>query len=212
MPFQNFLYQNGLAKRQFFLNFVDSKWRKSSDELLSISSTINIPFFLNAILAKANNLGEVYELIGEFRCKAAGFRERRRDLNEAIERGDHPTAKRIVKALETDDVSSTWKWSLIGTVAVSALLAPAVALQLTHASTLHALEVGAMSVPGGLGADVLINLFRPKMRFLTQTAKAAASLSNASSKIESLWGTRPIKQNYKNWLNRAANLGTYQPQ
>jgi hypothetical protein len=50
------------------------------------------------------------------------------------------------------------------------------------------------------------------MRFLAHTAAAAASLGDASSKIESLWGTRPLGQNYKGWLNRAANLGTLQAQ
>jgi hypothetical protein len=210
LPFQRFLRENGLARGQGLIRFLDANFRKAIAEVYGIAGELRLPFFLSAILAKASSLADFREVLADYRLKAARLRARRKELNEAVANRDIGTSQRILKALEREDVPACWKWAA-STVAVTAVAAGAAAVESAHPGVLHALEIAAhIVVPGAIvfGAESINTLFKPRMRLIARAAAAANSLGDGRSKIAALWNLRrPLDQAYVGWLNRAAAIG-----
>lgn len=208
LPFHQFLYRKGHAARQHFVRFADQSYRRTLDKAFPDGTRMHLPFFLSAILAKSATLAEFKEMLADHRLRAAPFRARRAQLNAAVRDARPEEVDGLLRALEREEAPKLWQWCA-ATAAVGTVAGVVAAVE-THApGVMVALEVAAevTAAPAvGVGIHTLHHLFRPRTRFLHQTAEAALKLGEARAKIAALWNMRSLDDDYAEALNRVGAL------
>jgi hypothetical protein len=193
LPFQQLLYSNGEAARQYLIHYLDKSFLEKSQALLTIDDQLHLPLFLSAILAKAETLRNVRDLLTECRFKATEFRKRRAELNDAIEQGNYKQCKRLMKAIETEETPKLWRLAA-GAAGVFTLGWIGAAIHDAHPFTLHLLAVpGALFAVEGVAAAAhpyLEHLFHPRFRFVSTVSESATDMINLRGKVSSIWNAR----------------------
>jgi hypothetical protein len=194
LPFQQYLYANGEAARQNIVRFLDDKYLERTGEFGSIEHRVRVPLFLASILARASNLAEVVDLLRETRSKAASFRTRKAELEDAIRREDLKASKELMRALAVEESPKLWHFAGAA-AAVMALGYIGAAVHGLHPGPMNGLEIAGHIFGGGLFIKfaeerLLRNLISPRYRVIASASDFASQSMNMTEKVSSLWTTK----------------------
>jgi hypothetical protein len=194
LPFQQYLYTKGEAARQNIVRFLDDKYREKAGEFGSIEHRVRVPLFLGSILARASSLPDVVRLLQETRSKAASFRSRKAELEDAIRREDLKAAKELMRALAVEESPKLWHFAGAA-AAVMALGYIGAAVHGLHPGPMHGLDIAGEIFGGGLFVKfaeerLLRNLISPRYRVIATASDFASQSMNMADKVSSLWNTK----------------------
>jgi hypothetical protein len=157
-----------------------------------------LPVFLALALNDAASPPDLWASIANLRAKAARFRERRAELDRALEVGNQKQLKKIRTAIDTEaaDLTETLiaAGSAAGKVAVTSVAAHPVAHMSGHAppwlaTGLSAAIAGARKlIPKQTAQRLIWRLCRPELRFLSDVTMDSRAVIDSLPNIRRLWG------------------------
>lgn len=154
--------------------------------------TPELPLFLTTVLARAASLEDVCDEVGRLRADAEPYRAHRRELLDAIWRGDTRTVDRLRKAVQAD--THAWRGLLRASSAlalIGVLTATGfgwAALILTSLKLVKAEEDLDPAARAGLFRRIL----RPEEWFLTKVGTLSRELVNGLPRLQALWGLNDL--------------------
>ena len=207
VPFRHYGLSNAVAAQRIFedIDFVQRILNEQRTKYLH-PKPLQVPVFLTVILNRISQLNEFSEELARLRFDAIQYRERRKEVLDAIRNGNLKILKGLRAALEED--TKQWTNVLKATTVMG-----------VHGALMSALGGGIASwVIGALGIlqvyeqidqetrdSMKRTFFRPSEFFFTKIGESCTELMNAGAKIEKLWGIGPEQMSrITNDLNRIA--------
>jgi hypothetical protein len=194
LPYRVHLLKNAAVAHDRFLDVAEIQ-RALRDQTMAYMRpyTLELPVFLTTVLARATSLRDVLAEVGRLRAMGEAYRAHRRELLDAVWRGDTRTMDSLRAAVQAD--TRAWRGALKASsaLAVIGVLAATgyglAALILTSLKLVKASEELEPAARAGLFRRVL----RPEEWFLTQVGTSSRELVNTLPKLEQLW-TLPTRQ------------------
>jgi hypothetical protein len=199
LPYRHF-YEAQAFRAQNFLataDFLEHEYRSRAASFMHSRVTMQLPFFLSAVLSRISRLGEFFEELGHLRHKTAKLRTRRAELDQHLHEGDKHEVDKLKAALagEAREVVN-----VSGKVAIAAISSSIVALGAAHlgfggAESLALPGFLAFTLAEGaahLGVDEAITkaserILKPEFSILADVSDAADGLTNALPQVGRLW-------------------------
>jgi hypothetical protein len=170
----------------------DRAYGELAQRMRPMSGTrITLPVFLAVALSRAHRPEDVWAELAELREQGTRFRERRSELDHALEEGDADAygrlqaavaseAKRLVEQFSPEQIGAGVEQA-IPHIAGAAIGNIGDQISLAHSLLRTVLPIGLLK-------DLHRRLFHPEYAFLTDVRRASASMTNAMPKIAKLWG------------------------
>jgi hypothetical protein len=159
-----------LATRRGAENWAQQYWSRTAIEA---EESVRVPFWMDAVLARAKTPQDVVDAVAEFRHAAEGFRRRRLEFDEALQRGDRTECKKLAAALRGElpkfDANVRDASVASGTVILKSVL-PLIP------SEVHQ-QVGRLSA--SMIERLTTRLFRPHVWVVYEIQRAAAQARNS---------------------------------
>jgi hypothetical protein len=200
LPFRNFYYQKARKTQPFVqsLQRIDEEYSALTELYFdSTKNNLQLPFFLAAVLSRISKLDEFFEVLAETRLDATQFRAHRVELDEALERGDIETTKKLRAALRGDSKNLQVKFPYAPVAGATAAVLAALAAEKSP-QVLAAIAI--LTTASGFKREDLEKLkqrvFRRQFWFLADMKDAANGLTSAYPKIRRLWGLRGTSESY----------------
>jgi hypothetical protein len=201
IPFRSRFYDRALAisDRLPSILALDEQYaeRVTNAQLLPREPFV-LPVFLAVALRNAAVPQDLWAAVAALRAQARRYRERRVDLDQALEQGDLDVTAAALKALRTDAAKLTELLVEAGKASggeiVSDLQAKPIALLSGMPldwleSGLSALIAGARKlVPKSVTDRLMWRLCRPELRFLSDIASQSRAISHSMPAVKRLWG------------------------
>jgi hypothetical protein len=121
LPYRRF-YEAQAYRAQSFLataDFLEHEHRKRAESFMNSRVTMQLPFFLSAVLSRISHLDELFEELGHIRQKATNLRKRRAELDHQVNQGDKHEIDKLKRAMagETRELTNVYGKMGIASVA-----------------------------------------------------------------------------------------------
>lgn len=201
IPFQSRFYDRAraISDRLPSILALDRQYaeRAAQAQLLSGAPFV-LPVFLALAIRDAATTQDLWAAVATLRGQAHRYRERRADLDRALEQGDLDVTANTLKAVRTEASKLTTLLvhagrssteSLIGAVETSPVtLLSGMPLDWLQTG-LSALIAGTRKLlPASVAHRLMWRLCRPEFRFLSDIASQSRAISNSMPAIQRLWG------------------------
>jgi hypothetical protein len=157
-----------------------------------------LPVFLALALNNANTTADLWAAIAELRTKAARFRERRTELDRAIDVGNEKEMKKIRAALGADAITLTEAAAEAGAAAGKTVITSVATHPAAHlsghaapwlATALSAVIAGARKlIPKQTAQRLIWSRCRPDLRFLSDITMDSRAVIDSLPNVKRLWG------------------------
>jgi hypothetical protein len=199
LPYRHF-YESRAFRAQNFLataDFLEHEYRRRAESFMNSRVTMQLPFFLSAVLSKISRLDEFYEELGHIRHRTANLRRRRAELDHQLHEGNKHEIAKLKSAVADEGRQVT---NVYGKIAIAGIASSIVAIGAAH---LGLGGVESLALPAflactfaegavHLGVDETITkvserILKPEFSVVTDIADAADALTNALPKVGRLW-------------------------
>jgi hypothetical protein len=201
MPFRNLYYDRArvVSDRLPSILALDTRYaeRAAQAKLLS-GPPFALPVFLALALRDATTPNDLWAAVATLREQARRYRERRTDLDRALEDGDLDVMAATMKAVRTEAAKVTTRLADAGRAGAGSILSSIEAQPVTLLSgmPLDWLQTGLTAVIAGVGGllpesvtrRLAWRLFRPEFRFLSDIVSQSRAISTSMPAIQRLWG------------------------
>jgi hypothetical protein len=151
-------------------HWLQSQWR---DLYRPTSAQVQMPFWMNAVLASAHNRADIASAVREARNAARPLRKTRSRLDEALRLGDSKTINELMNILKGDLSKATEPLGKAADLGAGVARAVSQSVLPVAPADLVASAVKA-SVDSSILKRLALRLFRPHLRFvLSMTSKAS---------------------------------------
>jgi hypothetical protein len=171
--------------------------RASQAQLLSGAPFV-LPVFVALAIRDASTPSDLWAAVATLRGHARRYRERRADLDRALEQGDLDVTAATLKAVRTEAAKLTTLLADAGSAGAGSLIGSVEAKPVTFLSgmPLDWLQAGLTAViagarklmPASVGLRLAWRLCRPEYRFLSDITSQSRAISNSMPAIQRLWG------------------------
>ena len=101
LPYRHF-YEDRAFRAQNFLataNFLEHEYRRRAESFMHSRFTMQLPFFLSAVLSRISSLDEFFEELGHIRHKTGNLRRRRAELDRQLHEGNKHEIDKLKAAI-----------------------------------------------------------------------------------------------------------------
>jgi len=199
LPYRRFYEARALRAQSFLAtaDFLEHEYRKRAESFMNSRVTMQLPFFLSAVLSRISRLDEFFEELAHIRQKAANLRTRRAELDHQVNEGNKHEIDKLKAAMagETRELTNIYGKIGIASVASGVVAFGAARLGLGGMESLALpafLFYEAAKGVAHFGVDEAITkaserIFKPEFSVVTDIADAADALTNALPKVGRLW-------------------------
>ena len=201
IPFQSRFYDRAQAvsDRLPSILALDRRYaERASQAQLLCGAPFVLPVFLALAVRDAAMPQDLWAAVAKLRGQARRYRERRADLDRALERGDLDVTAATLKAVRTEAVKLTTLLADAGRAGGASLISSVEATPVTLLSgmPLDWLEAGLSALiagvrkllPESVAHRLMWRLCRPQFRFLSDIASQSRAISTSMPAIQRLWG------------------------
>jgi hypothetical protein len=131
LPYRNF-YEARAFRAQNFLataDFLEHDYRKRAESFKNSRVTMQLPFFLSAVLSRISRLDEFFEELGHLRLKATNLRRHRAELDYQLHEGNEHEKDKLRAAIA--DEAREMK-NVYGRIAIAGVASTIVAVGAAH--------------------------------------------------------------------------------
>lgn len=201
IPFQSRFYDRAQAvsARLPSILQLDRQYAERARQAQLLSGTAFVlPVFLALAIRDAGAPQDLWAAVATLREQASRYRERRADLDRALEQGDLDVTSATLKAVRTEAAKVTALLAEAGRAGGESLISSVEASPVTYLSGmpldwlqagLTALIAGARKlIPDSVAHRLAWRLCRPEFRFLSDIASQSRAISTSMPAIQRLWG------------------------
>jgi hypothetical protein len=188
LPYRFHLLRNAAVAHDHFLDVAEVQ-RALQEQTASYVRpyTLELPLFLASVLARASRLDDLLREVGQLRADGEAYRARRRELLDAIWRGDTRTVDRLQEAVQAD--TRAWRGLLRASptlAVIGVLTATGFGLAAMILTSLKLIKVGEDLDPAAR-AGLFRRTLRPEEWFLTKVGTLSRELVNGLPTLQALW-------------------------
>jgi hypothetical protein len=200
IPFQSRFYDraHAISERLPSILALDRRYAERAAQAQLLGGTpFVLPVFLALAVRDAASTQDLWAAVATLRGQARGYRERRADLDRALEQGDLDVTAATLKAVRTEAAKLTTLLADAGRSSAESLTSSVEAkpvalltgMPLDWLQTgLSALIAGARKLlPESVAHRLMWRLCRPEFRFLSDIASQSRAISTSMPAIQRLW-------------------------
>jgi hypothetical protein len=201
LPFRSLFYNLPLAVTQELPSILEADKTyaaRAAHAKLLRGDPLVLPVFLALALNDAEHPPDVWGAVAELRSKAARFRERRAELDHAVDVGDDVKMKELRVAIGTEAANLTKTLGAVAGAAGKATITSLAAHPVAHGSghpapwLLTGLSAAIASaqklIPKQTARRLIWRLCRPELRFLSDITMDSRAVMDSLPNVQRLWG------------------------